>query len=185
MFLRSNLHDTFLHSVYRQHFVADFGDAVRYMSNGAHRNVSAYAAQLYNLQARQLDHSFGLDLQAHGWSTWANASDTATFVAQLDKVWYFLVACHTIDRLLSGSLQCSSGSHAVVALYTSASCSANVQFLNEVDFVGITEAMPMNLIALQQALGLQGFPAKAEVCAFPLQTCVNCSPTFSRGLDSW
>lgn len=29
MFLRSNLHDTFLHSIYRQPFVEQFGDTIR------------------------------------------------------------------------------------------------------------------------------------------------------------
>jgi hypothetical protein len=38
-----------------------------------------------------------------------------------------------------------------------------VQILDSLDFVGITEHMPLTLIALQEVLGLQAFPSEAHV----------------------
>lgn len=65
MFLRSNLHDTFLHSIFRPGFVKRFGDTVRYAGDGPHHNVTAYADALDNLMARQIDETFLLQSDAH------------------------------------------------------------------------------------------------------------------------
>lgn len=43
-----------------------------------------------------------------------------------------------------------------------------MQVLEHMDFLGITEHMPLTLIALQAVLGLQAFPLKAAVL-FPSQ----------------
>lgn len=58
MFVRSNLHDTFLHSTYRQQFQKSFGKDTRYARPGAHHNVSAYAEDLVNLETRAFESSW-------------------------------------------------------------------------------------------------------------------------------
>ena len=48
---------------------------------------------------------------------------------------------------------------------------ALVQVLDHMDFIGITEHMPLTLIALQTVLGLQDFPHKAGVLFLCLLLC--------------
>eukprot|EP00892_Ulva_mutabilis_P007363 jgi/Ulvmu1/499/UM001_0507.1 len=120
MFLRSNLHDTFLHSVYRQRFVEQFGNDIRYLHDGDHHAVSTYAEELVDLQVREVAHMLTVD----------------------ECVAEDVDAPGTIDAQFS--------------------CVLNV--LDHMDFLGITEHMPLTLVALQVVLGLQDFPNNAAAC---------------------
>lgn len=51
---------------------------------------------------------------------------------------------------------------------------ALVQVLDHMDFIGITEHMPLTLIALQTVLGLQDFPHKAGVLFLCPPLCHRC-----------
>lgn len=63
MFLRSNLHDHFAHSLFRDQYRSRFGENARYEHPGDHHILDPYADELRNLQTREVDSTFQLGLR--------------------------------------------------------------------------------------------------------------------------
>lgn len=68
MFLRSNLHDTFLHSIYRQTFVEQFGDAIRSATHVSNSTATAAVSGSNCLTGTGLESVYALRL------TWTNSA---------------------------------------------------------------------------------------------------------------
>ena len=112
MFLRSNLHDTFKHSVFKEEFHQMFGSDVLYSQEGDHRNVSTYAQKLHNLEARTLDKTFQLGLHIEAATeatedTWAGLQSVRCRSHSIVSTMHSLWACCLLKcRALAHCIQC-------------------------------------------------------------------------------
>lgn len=180
MFLRSNLHDGFSHSLFRQQFLIRFGEDVRYEHPGGHHQVESYAAELHNLQTREVESTYvlGLRLRPDSEATpdTVRAVSEVGFNSQCEA--FVLGKCawhpgcpradarftHTAGTLLL-TLPCWQGVR-VCALVTQVRLrcgkqrsrnawpdigAAAMQYLDQMDFVGLTEVRSTTLVLVLAA----------------------------------